>query len=130
MQHLQAQLERAHEQRKSLDPGGIKKKLKDYEQMLYYTLMRMENKRKDSKVESKEWWEVVKECFTKELEKNLSQHRVDERILKYKLETYQKKIPNFICGNPTSTKVSSQDEEIEVRPSGIAQEEEVQTKES
>jgi hypothetical protein len=65
-------LERAHEQRKSLDPGGIKKKLKDYEQMLYYTLMRMENKRKDSKVESKEWWEVVKECFTKELEKNLS----------------------------------------------------------
>jgi hypothetical protein len=65
-------LERAHEQRKSLDPGGIKKKLKDYEQMLYYTLMRMENERKDSKVESKEWWEVVKECFTKELEKNLS----------------------------------------------------------
>ncbi len=29
LQHLQAQLERAQEQRKSLDPVSIKKKLKD-----------------------------------------------------------------------------------------------------
>jgi hypothetical protein len=29
LQHLQAQLERAQEQRKSLDPIGIKKKLED-----------------------------------------------------------------------------------------------------
>ncbi len=41
LQHLQAQLERAQEQRKSLDLIGIKKKVEDYEQMLqYYTLMR------------------------------------------------------------------------------------------
>jgi hypothetical protein len=47
--------------------------------------MRMKNKMKDSEVESEEWWEVVEEYFTKELEKNLVQHRVDERIMKYKL---------------------------------------------
>ncbi len=34
LQHMQAQLERAHEQKKSLDLAGIKKKLKDYGQML------------------------------------------------------------------------------------------------
>jgi hypothetical protein len=33
--------------------------------------MRMKNKM-DSKVEFEEWWEVVKEYFTKELEKNLA----------------------------------------------------------
>jgi hypothetical protein len=78
-------LERAHEQRKSLDLAGIKKRIEDYEQMLqYYTLMKM----KDSWVESKEWWEVTKEYFTKKLEKNLAQHGVDERIFKYKLEAY------------------------------------------
>jgi hypothetical protein len=49
-------LERAWEQKKSLDPTGIKKKLEDYEQMLqYYTLMRTNNKLKDSKVEFEEW---------------------------------------------------------------------------
>jgi hypothetical protein len=32
--------------------------------------MRTKNKM-DSKVESKEWWEVTKEYFTKELEKNV-----------------------------------------------------------
>ncbi len=43
-----------------------------YEHMLqYYTLMRMKNKMKDSKAKSEEWWEVPKEYFTKELEKNL-----------------------------------------------------------
>jgi hypothetical protein len=32
---------------------------------------------------------------TKELERNLAQHRIDERILRYKLETYQKNISRF-----------------------------------
>jgi hypothetical protein len=89
--------------------------------------MRMKNKMKDFDVESKEWWEVVEKYFTKELEKNMAQHRVDERILRYKLEAYEKNFPNFICGNPTSIEVSSQDEETKVGPSGIAQKEEIQT---
>jgi hypothetical protein len=64
----------------------------------------------DFEIESKEWWKVAKECFRKELEKNLAQHRANEKNLMYKLETYQKNFPNFICGNPTSTEVSGQDE--------------------
>ncbi len=56
LQNLQAQLEKAHEQRKSLDPIGIKKRLEDYEHMLqYYTLMRTKNKMKDFEEKSKEW---------------------------------------------------------------------------
>jgi hypothetical protein len=31
-----------------------------------------------SRVESKEWWDITKEYFTKELEKNLVQHRDNE----------------------------------------------------
>jgi len=31
---------------------------------------------KDYEVKSKEWWEVEVEYFTKELEKNMAQHRV------------------------------------------------------
>ncbi len=57
----------------------------------YYTLMKTKNKMKDSEVESNEWWEVVEEYFTKELEKNLAQHKANERILRYKLEAYPKK---------------------------------------
>jgi hypothetical protein len=57
------------------------------------------------------------------LEKNLAQYKAYERILRYKLEAYQNNFPNFICGNPTSIKISSQDEEIEVGPNGIVQEE-------
>jgi hypothetical protein len=49
--------------------------------------------------------------------------------LKYKLEAYQKNSQDFICGSSTSTEVSSQDEEIETRPNGTTQEEEVQAKE-
>jgi hypothetical protein len=76
----------AHEQRKNLNPNDVKKRLEDYEQMLqYHTLMRMKNKMKISKAKFEEWWEVVKEYFTKELEKNLTQHKANERILKYKL---------------------------------------------
>jgi hypothetical protein len=59
-----------------LDLVSIKKKLEDYEQMLqYYTLMKTKNKMKNSKAKSKEWWEVVEEYFTNELEKNLAQHK-------------------------------------------------------
>jgi hypothetical protein len=66
-------LERAQERRKSLDLTSIKKKLEDYEQMLqYYTLMRIKKKMKDSEAKFEEWWEVAKEYFTKELEKNLA----------------------------------------------------------
>ncbi len=95
-----------------------------------YILTRMKNKMKDFEAKSKEWWEVVKEYFTKELDKKLAQHRVDEKIMKYKLEAYQKKILDFIYGNPTSIEVSCQDEEIEVWLNGIAQEEKVHIEES
>jgi hypothetical protein len=64
--------------------------------------MRTKNKMKDFEPESKEWWEVVEEYYTKELEKNLAQHRANERILRYKLEAYQNKILDFIYGSPTS----------------------------
>ncbi len=73
LQHLQAQLEMAQEQRKSLDLTNVEKKLEDYEQLLQdYTMMRMKNKMNDCKVESEEWWEVVEEYFTKELENNIA----------------------------------------------------------
>jgi hypothetical protein len=63
-------LETINEQKNSLDLYGVKKQLEDYEQMLqYYTLMRIKNKMKNFDAESKEWWEVAKEYFTKELEK-------------------------------------------------------------
>jgi hypothetical protein len=118
-QQLQAQLESAQEQRKNLDLVGIKKRLEDYEYMLqYYTLMKMKNKMKDYEAKFKEWWKVIEEYFTKELEKNLAEHRANEKIKKYKLEAYQKNFPNFICGSPTSTKVLGQYEETETGPSG------------
>jgi hypothetical protein len=47
--------------------------------------MKINNKMKDFDVEFEEWWEVAKEYFIKELEKNLAQHRGDEKNLKYKL---------------------------------------------
>ncbi len=41
LQYLQAQLEMAQEQKKSLNPIGVKKILEDYEKMLqHYTLMK------------------------------------------------------------------------------------------
>jgi hypothetical protein len=46
---------------------------------------------KDFEAQSKEWWEVADEYFAKELEKNLVQYRINERILKYKLEVIKKK---------------------------------------
>ncbi len=70
LQHLQAQLQMAQEQKKSLDPTGVKKRLEDYEQMLqYYTLMRTNNKMKDSEADSKEWWEVVENILQRRWKK-------------------------------------------------------------
>ncbi len=48
----------------------------------------MKNKMKDTEAKSEEWWEVAKEYFTKEMKKNLVQHKVDEKILRYKLEEF------------------------------------------
>jgi len=64
----------------------------------YYILMKTNNKMKDYEEEYKDWWEVVKEYFAKELEKNLTQHKVDEIILRYKLEVYQKNFIDFVYG--------------------------------
>jgi hypothetical protein len=109
-----------------MDPIGVKKRLEDYESMLQYCiLMRTKNKMKDFDAEFEEWCEVVEEYFVKELEKNLAPHKADERIFKHKLEVYHKKIPKFVCGSSTSTKILGQDEEVKVGPNGIAQEEEV-----
>jgi hypothetical protein len=77
----------------------------------YYIIMKTKNKMKDFEAESKEWWEVTKEYFTKLLEKNLVHHKTNEKILRYKLEAYQKNFLELICGNLTSIKVSDQDEE-------------------
>jgi hypothetical protein len=80
-QHLQAQLEMAQEHRKSLNLTNVKKRLKDYEQMMYYyTLMRTKNKMKDFEAQYKEWWEVAEEYYKKESENNLIQHKADERF--------------------------------------------------
>jgi len=91
--------------------------------------MRMKNKMKDFEVKFEEWWEVVEEYFTKEMEKNLAQHKTDENILKYKLEAYQQNFPDFIYGNPTNIEASGHNERKEAGPNGIAQEKEVKTKE-
>ncbi len=72
----------------------------------YYTFMKIKNKMKDSKTKSDEWWEVAKEYFTKELEKHLAHHKTNEKIMRQKLEAYQKDFPKFIYGNPTSIEVS------------------------
>jgi len=67
--------------------------------------MRIKNRMKDSKVKYEEWWEVVEKYYTKELEKNLAQHKINERILRYKLEAYRNNFLDFFNGNPTSIKV-------------------------
>ncbi len=66
----------------------MNKILEDYEHMLHYTMMITNNKMKDSNAKSNERWEVAREYFVKELEKNLAQHKVDERMYMYKLEVY------------------------------------------
>jgi len=82
--------------------------------------MRTKNKMKDFDVKSKEWQEVAKEYFAKELEKNLTHHKVDEKVLRYKLEVYQRNFPNFFYSSLISTRASSQNEETETRPNEIA----------
>jgi len=52
--------------------------------------MRTKKKMKDFEAQSKEWWEIAKEYFAKELEKNLAQYRTNERIFKYKLEVIKR----------------------------------------
>jgi hypothetical protein len=91
--------------------------------------MKTKKNMKDFDAKFEEWWKVVEEYFVKELEKNLAQHKVDERSLRYKLEIYHKKFPEFVYGSLTNTKTSSQDEETKRGPSGTAQEEEVQIEE-
>jgi hypothetical protein len=59
------------------------------------------------------------------LEKNLVQHTVDERILRYKLEVYQKNFLDFICGSPTSIEVSGQDEDTKAGLSQTDHEEKI-----
>jgi hypothetical protein len=44
--------------------------------------------------------------FFVELEKNMAQHKVNERTYRYKLEVYRKTFQDFVCGNPKSTKTS------------------------
>ncbi len=49
-----------------MDPVGVKKRLEDYKQMLqYYTIMKTNNKMKDSKAKFEEWWDVAEEYFTR-----------------------------------------------------------------
>ncbi len=118
----------AQEQKKNLNPASVKKKLKDYEQMLqYYTLMKTKNKMKDFEAKYEEWLEVAKEYFTKELEKNLTQNKANERIMKYNLKVYQKNFLDFIYGSPTSIEVLGKDEKTKTRPNGTTQKEKVQT---
>jgi hypothetical protein len=81
--------------------------------------MRTNNKMKDYEVEFEEWWEVVKEYYTKELEKNLAHHKTNERIMKYKLEIYQKNFLDFVYGNLASIEASDKDEEVKAGPNGI-----------
>jgi hypothetical protein len=44
--------------------------------------MRTKNKMKDFEAIFEEWWEVAEDYFAKELEKNLAQHRTNERIMR------------------------------------------------
>jgi arginyl-tRNA synthetase len=82
--------------------------------------MRTMKKMKDFDTKFEEWWKVAKEYFANELEKNLAQHRTNERNRRFKLEIYQKNNLEFVCRTLTSTKALSQDEEDEARLSRIA----------
>jgi hypothetical protein len=66
-----------------------------------------------------------KGIFYKGSGKDLVQHITNERIMRYKLEAYEKKNSNIICGNPTSIEVLCQDEETKAGPNGTSQEKEV-----
>jgi hypothetical protein len=51
-----------------------------------------------------------KGVFYKGVKKNLAQHGVDEKIIRYNLEAYRMNFPNFICGNLISIEVLGHDE--------------------
>jgi hypothetical protein len=62
-----------------------------------------------------------KGIFYKGVGEKFGLNKADEKILKCKLEAYQKNFLKFICGNPTrSIEVSGQDEDIKARLDGIA----------
>jgi hypothetical protein len=59
-------LDIAKEWKNSLDLVNVKKRMKDYEQLLqYYTLMRTNKKMRDFELKFKEWWEVVEVILQK-----------------------------------------------------------------
>jgi hypothetical protein len=49
--------------------------------------------------------------------------------MKYKLEIYQKNFSNFVYCNLISTKALDKNEEVEARPNGTIQEEEMKIEE-
>ncbi len=53
-------------------------------------------------------------------------NKANEKKYRYKLKVYQRTFPDFICGSPTSTETSCQDEENEASPCGATQKEKVQ----
>ncbi len=53
--------------------------------------------------------------FYKGVKKNLAQHRVDKKNMRYNLEVYQMNFPNFIYGNLISIEVSGRDGETKSR---------------
>jgi len=84
--------------------------------------MQDKNKMNNSNAKFEEWCEVKNKYFSKELEKNLAQHKADERMYKCKLEVYYKTFLDFVYGSLISIEALSQDEENEARPSGTTQE--------
>ncbi len=94
----------------------------------YYTLTRTKNKMKIFDAELMNGGRLQKNILPRSW-KRMAQHRVDKRNLRYKLEIYQNFFLDFVYGNPISRKTLSQDEEVEIGHSGIAQEEEMQMKE-
>ncbi len=65
----------------------------------------------------------------KGIREKIGLNKTNEKILRYKLEAYQKNFLEFIYGNPTSTEVSGQYEKIEARFDGTTHEEEMQIEE-
>jgi hypothetical protein len=57
--------------------------------------MRMKNKVKDFEAEFKEWWEVATEYFTKELEKNMVQHKTNEFFFEVQVGSLLKEFSKF-----------------------------------
>jgi len=84
---------------------------------------------KDFEAKSKEWWEVVEEYFTKELQKNLAQHKVDKELwgISWKLIKRIFQISFVAIQQVQRYQVNKK---IKVGPNGTTQEEEIQIEES